>query len=84
MIKRSVSWCSREGKKCSREDVLLPVRRDDTRRAVVAGEAVDARLDQNKAVLRVLVLALLLKVLADRHGLLDEVVQILRELRGKT
>lgn len=44
----------------------------------------DARLDQNEAELGVLVLAVALKVLADSHSLLDEHVQVLRELRGET
>jgi len=51
---------------------------------VVAGDAVDARLDQNKAELRVLVLPEFVQVLAHRHSLLDEAVQVLRQLRGQT
>lgn len=36
----------------------------------------DPRLDENEAELGVLVVAVALEVLADGHGLLDEVVQI--------
>jgi hypothetical protein len=51
---------------------------------VVASQAVDARLDQNQAVLGVLVLAVAVQVAADVDGLLDKAVQILGELRGNT
>lgn len=44
----------------------------------------NAGLDENQAELGILVLARALKVLADGHGLLDEVVQILRDLRSQT
>ena len=42
---------------------------------------VDARLHENEAELGVLVLAVALEVLAHGHGLLNQVVQILRDLR---
>jgi hypothetical protein len=45
---------------------------------------VNARLDENQAELRVLILVVALQVLADVHGLLDEAVEILGELRGKS
>jgi len=45
---------------------------------------VDTRLDENQTELGILVLAVLLKVLADSNSLLDEVVKILRDARGKT
>ena len=41
-------------------------------------------LDEHEAELRVLVLAVALKVLPHRHRLLDEVVEVLRQLRSKT
>jgi len=63
--------------------VLLPVGGKGAVGAVEASKAVDARLDENQAVLAVSVLALLLKMLADIDGLLDEVVEILGELGGK-
>lgn len=44
----------------------------------------DTRLDENEAELGVHVLAVALKVLADRDGLLDEVVKVLGDLRSKT
>jgi len=45
---------------------------------------VDTRLDKNEAELGVLILAVGVKVLADGDGLLDEVVEVLRETGSKT
>lgn len=44
----------------------------------------DAAFDKNKSELAVSVLSVLLKMLAHADGLLDEVVEVLRKLRGKT
>lgn len=44
----------------------------------------DTGLDQDEAELGVLVLAVGLQVLADCNRLLDEMPEILRDLRGKT
>lgn len=44
----------------------------------------DTRLDENQAELGVHVLAVALKVLANRNGLLDQVVEVLGDLRSKT
>jgi hypothetical protein len=49
--------------------LVLPGRGHDADGLVVAGQAVDSRLDQNQAELGVLVLAVALKVLADGNGL---------------
>lgn len=49
--------------------LVLPVGGKDTDGAVVAGKTVDTGLDENQAELGVLVLAVALKVLADRDGL---------------
>ena len=62
--------------------LVLERGRDDLARLVVAREAVDARLDENEAELGVLVLAELAEVGPDGDGLLDEAVEVLRELRG--
>lgn len=43
----------------------------------------DTRLDQNETEFTVLVLAVALKVLADGDSLLDQKVQVLRDLRGE-
>ena len=51
---------------------------------VVASEAVDTGLDEDKAELGVLVLAVLFKVLAHADGLLDEAVQIFGKSSGET
>lgn len=50
-------------------NLLLPDRRKNANRLVVAGETVDTRLDENEAELGVLVLAVALKVLADSDSL---------------
>merc|ERR1740117_1718524 len=59
---------------------ILPCSRQRLDAFVVAGKTVDAALHKNKAELRVLVLAIAVKMLADGHGLLDEAVHILRKL----
>ena len=43
----------------------------------------NAGLDKNESELRVLVVAIALKMLTDSDGLLNKVVQILRKRRGK-
>ena len=53
-----------------RRRLVLERRRNGTGRLVVAGQAVDTRLDQNQAELRVGVLAVALEVLADADGAL--------------
>ncbi len=63
--------------------LVLPVGLQCLALLVVSGKAVNTTLNQNQAKLGVLVLAVLLQVLADVDGLLDEVVQILRELRSQ-
>lgn len=50
---------------------------------VIAGQTVDAALHQNEAELGVLVLALALQVLAHGNGLLDQAVQVLRDLSSQ-
>ncbi|CAM9781387.1 unnamed protein product, partial [Ectocarpus fasciculatus] len=52
--------------------LVLPVGCQLAVRPVVPSQAVDARLDEDKAELGVLVAAVALQVLAHRHGLLDE------------
>ena len=47
---------------------------------IVAGEAVDTGFDEDKAELRVLVLAVGLEVFADCNGLFDEVPEVFRDL----
>lgn len=49
--------------------LVAPGRRQDADGLVVAGQAVDTRLDQNQAELGVLVLAVALEVLADGDSL---------------
>lgn len=63
--------------------LVPPVGRQLPCRLVIACNAVDAGLDKNKAELRVLVVAVALEVLPDRHGLLDQVVQVLGQARCK-
>lgn len=49
--------------------LVSPGGREDTHGLVVAGETVDAGLDENEAEFRILVLSVSLKVLADSDGL---------------
>ena len=65
-------------RRCRGRDVL-PGRRQRLHALVVPGEAVNAALHQNQAELCVLVLAVPVQVFADGHGLLDQVVQVLRQ-----
>lgn len=44
----------------------------------------NAALNQNKAVLAVLILAIALQMLAHRDGLLNKAVQVLRDLGSQT
>merc|ERR1719487_2973073 len=62
--------------------LVLPVRRERLHALVVARSAVDARLDQNQPEFGVLVLAELVQVLAHLHGLLDQTVEVFRDLRS--
>jgi hypothetical protein len=64
--------------------LVLPVGRKLTSGLVVTSKTVDTGLDKNQTELGVLVLAVTLKMLADGDSLLDELVQILRNLRGET
>lgn len=64
--------------------LVLPVRRQDGDGSVVSGQSVDSRLDQNQSELGVLVLSVSLQVLSDGDSLLDQVVQVLRDVRGQT
>lgn len=64
--------------------LILPGGREGAAGLVVARESVDSALDKDKTELAVLVLAVLLKVLADGNSLLDEVVEVLGDGGSKT
>lgn len=73
------------GHKCTgRGALVLPVGRDLACGTVISGQSVDARFDENQSELAVLVLAVHFQMLADLHGLLDEHVQIFRDLRSES
>jgi hypothetical protein len=63
--------------------LVLPGRRELLLGLVVAGKTVDTGLDQNKTELRVLVLSVGLKMLANSNRLLDQEPQILGDRRCK-
>lgn len=63
--------------------LVLPVGGQYRDGSVVSRQSVDSGLDQNQSELGVLVLSVSLQVLADRDGLLDQVVQVLGDLRGQ-
>ena len=67
-----------------KEYLLLPDGRELLGLLVVTSKTVDSALNKNQAELGVLVLPVPLKVLADSNCFLDQVVQILRDLRSKT
>eukprot|EP00401_Gymnodinium_catenatum_P012217 CAMPEP_0117579066 /NCGR_PEP_ID=MMETSP0784-20121206/64396_1 /TAXON_ID=39447 /ORGANISM="" /LENGTH=102 /DNA_ID=CAMNT_0005378887 /DNA_START=102 /DNA_END=407 /DNA_ORIENTATION=+ len=62
---------------------VLPSRRQGFDALVIPREAVDATLDQDQPELGVLVFTVAVEVLADGDRLLDQIVQILRQLRRK-
>mmetsp|Transcript_22689 Transcript_22689/g.58379 ORF Transcript_22689/g.58379 Transcript_22689/m.58379 type:complete len:293 (+) Transcript_22689:121-999(+) len=69
--------------RCSGGRLVLKRRGERLNALVVPSHPVDARLNQNEAELCIFVLAEALEVLAHRHRLLDEHVQILRDLWGE-
>ena len=64
--------------------VVLPGRREGLGVSVVTSKSVDTGLDTNESELGVSVLAELLKMLSDLESLLDKVVEVFRDLGGKT
>lgn len=82
LIRRNKGSLSDQGRR--RRSLILPDGGEHARLLVVAGQAVDAGLNQNETVLGVLVLTVALQVLADSDGLLDQMVKILRDFRSKT
>lgn len=63
--------------------LLLPDGRELLGPLIVAGKAVDPALYQDQPELGILVFSIPLEVLPDCHRLLDQVVQIFRNLRRK-
>jgi len=63
--------------------LVLPGGGKDLAGLVVTSKTVDAGLDEDETELAVLVLAVLLEVLADGDGLLDEEVEVLRDGGGE-
>ena len=66
------------------DNLLLPVSGKLVGSAVVASKTVNSALDQNQSELGVLILPVSLKVLADSHSLLHQVVKILRDLGSES
>ena len=63
--------------------LVLPGGRKDALRLVIAGQSVDARLDQNQSEFGIAVLTIALQVLADGYGLLDQEIQVFWQLWGE-
>lgn len=63
--------------------VLLPVGGQYSLGLVVTGQPVDPAFNENQAELGILVLSVSLQMLPDCHSLLDEVVEILGQVRGQ-
>ena len=64
--------------------LLLPDWRKLLGLLVIASKAVDPALDKNQPELGILVFPVPLQMLADSNCFLDQIVQILRNLRSKT
>lgn len=64
--------------------LVLPAGWELLASAIVSSESVDSALNKDEVKLGVLVLSVLLKVLAHGNSLLDQVVQVLRDLGGHT
>jgi len=64
--------------------LVFPGRGENLGLLVVTSQSVNSALNENKTELGVLVLAVLLQMLSDGNGLLNEVIQILRDGRCKT
>jgi len=64
--------------------LVFPVRGQNLASLVIAGESVNTRLDQNQSEFSILVLAVLLEVLADSDGLLNEEIQVLGDLGSES
>ena len=67
-----------------KEYLLLPDGRELLGLLVVTSKTVDSALDKNQPELGVLVFPVPLKMLADSNCFLDQVIQILWDLRSKT
>jgi hypothetical protein len=67
-----------------RRYLLLPCGWELLGALVVSGQSVDSALYQNKTELGVLILAVSLQMLPHGDGLLDQVIQILRNFGAKT
>lgn len=67
-----------------KKQLLFPLVGKALSAPVVAGQTMDSGLDQDESVLGILVLSALLQVPSDVHCLLDQAVDILRNLRGAT
>ena len=65
-------------------DLLFPDRRKLLCFFVIASEPVNPALNKDQPELGIFVLSVSLQMLADGNSLLDKVVQILRNFRGKT
>jgi len=61
--------------------LVLPAGRKGLDTTVVASQSVDLRFVQDQTKLRVLVLGVLLQVLTDGDGLLDQMMQVFRDRR---
>lgn len=77
-MQQSIHSLGNQGR--GRARFVLPVWWQDSLDLVVASQSVDTGLDQNQTELAVNILAVALQMLADRDGLLDQEVQILRDV----
>ena len=72
-------WRVLSNERGRRGRLVPPVRRERTCSLVVPCNTVDSWLNQNQPELWVLIVTVSLQVLSHRHGLLDQMVQVLRK-----
>lgn len=63
------------------KDILFPLVGQALGATVVTGKPVDTRFNEDKSVFGILILAALLEVASDVHGLLDQAINILGDFR---
>jgi hypothetical protein len=64
--------------------VILEVSWDFSSSSIISGDSMDSRLFDSKSIFSILVIFALFQVLSDVKGLLDEVVEVLRDFGSKT
>jgi hypothetical protein len=67
-----------------RGGLVLPIGRQVTDSLVVPRQSMNTGLDQNQSKLGITILSVTLKMLSDRHGLFDKLIQVLGDFWGES